>query len=193
MGQTIIFLPTRKLSGTIFLAESLVVGPAAVLGSTNSSQCLGLGAPGDLTLPAAGWAATTPAKFPSFHRAIADRDDDDVHHHDHHPRRAAHSTRSTALETPRKMKPTQILQALRYRRLRLTTKDVNKGFYKGTRTGSMGRHTKYGGYVIEWDKVRTYVCPPLKGFKVRRCPRRGRWPRVVRMVLTIPPCSSPRS
>ncbi len=64
------------------------------------------------------------------------------------------------------MKPTQILQALRYRRLRLTTKDVNKGFYKGTRTGSMGRHTKYGGYIIEWSKVRTYVCPDLKGFKV---------------------------
>lgn len=66
------------------------------------------------------------------------------------------------------MQPTRALQALRYRRLRLTTKDVNKGFYKGTGTGSMGRHTKYGGYIIEWDKVRTYVCPPLDGFKVRQ-------------------------
>jgi large subunit ribosomal protein L41 len=66
------------------------------------------------------------------------------------------------------MQPTRILQALRYRRLRLTTKDVNKGFYKGTRTGSMGRHTKHGGYIIEWDKVRTYVCPSLEGFKVRQ-------------------------
>ncbi|KAL2132103.1 hypothetical protein VTI74DRAFT_4226 [Chaetomium olivicolor] len=64
------------------------------------------------------------------------------------------------------MRPTSVLQALRYRRLRLTTKDVNKGFYKGTRTGSMGRHTKHGGYIIEWDKVRTYVCPPLDGFKL---------------------------
>lgn len=64
------------------------------------------------------------------------------------------------------MQPTRVLQALRYRRLRLTTKDVNKGFYKGTRTGSMGRHTKHGGFIVEWDKVRTYVCPPLDGFKV---------------------------
>ena len=65
------------------------------------------------------------------------------------------------------MQPTRALQALRYRRLRLTTKDVNKGFYKGTGTGSTGRHTKHGGFVVEWDKVRTYVCPPLDGFKVR--------------------------
>ncbi len=70
------------------------------------------------------------------------------------------------------MQPTRALQALRYRRLRLTTKDVNKGFYKGTGSGSMGRHTKHGGYIIEWDKVRTYVCPPLEGFKV--CVRQTR-------------------
>lgn len=31
----------------------------------------------------------------------------------------------------------------------------------------MGRHTKYGGYVIEWNKVRTYAVPQnLKDFKV---------------------------
>jgi len=66
------------------------------------------------------------------------------------------------------MQPTRALQVLRYRNLRLTTKDVNKGFYKGTRTGSMGRHTKYGGYVIEWNKVRTYVVPDLTDFKVRQ-------------------------
>jgi large subunit ribosomal protein L41 len=47
----------------------------------------------------------------------------------------------------------------KYRHLKLTTKDVGRGFYKGNRTGSMGRHTKYGGYVIEWSKVRTYVVP----------------------------------
>ena len=64
------------------------------------------------------------------------------------------------------MQATRALQALRYRRLRLTTKDVKKGYYKGTGTGSMGRHTKHGGYIIEWDKVRTYVCPSLEGFKV---------------------------
>ena len=66
------------------------------------------------------------------------------------------------------MQPTRILQGMRYRKLRLTTKDVNKGYYKGTGTGSMGRHTKYGGYIIEWNKVRTYVCPNLEGFKVRK-------------------------
>ena len=31
----------------------------------------------------------------------------------------------------------------------------------------MGRHTKYGGYVVEWKKVRTYVVPAnLKDFTV---------------------------
>ncbi len=65
------------------------------------------------------------------------------------------------------MQPTRALQGMRYRKLRLTTKDINKGFYKGTGSGSMGSHTKHGGYVIDWNKVRTYVCPPLEGFKVR--------------------------
>ena len=56
------------------------------------------------------------------------------------------------------LKPTQpLFRALR--RLALTTKMVNGGFYKGNRTGSMGRHTKDGRYVIEWWKVRTYVAP----------------------------------
>ncbi|KAL1852138.1 hypothetical protein VTK73DRAFT_9274 [Phialemonium thermophilum] len=64
------------------------------------------------------------------------------------------------------MRATQILSARPFRKLRLTTKDVNKGYYKGTRTGSMGRHTKHGGYIIEWSKVRTYVVPPLEGFKL---------------------------
>ena len=64
-------------------------------------------------------------------------------------------------------KPTQALYR-RIRRLQLTTKQVNGGFYKGTGSGSMGRHTKHGGYVIEWTKVRTYVVPQeLKDFKVR--------------------------
>ena len=58
------------------------------------------------------------------------------------------------------MRATQALSVGRYRHLRLTTKDVNKGFYKGNRTGAMGRHTKYGGYLIEYDRVRTYVVPP---------------------------------
>ncbi len=65
------------------------------------------------------------------------------------------------------MKPTQALFR-RLRRLALTTKQVNGGYYKGNRTGSMGRHTKHGGYVIDWKKVRTYVVPPnLADFTVR--------------------------
>lgn len=65
------------------------------------------------------------------------------------------------------MRPTSALSVGKYRHLKLTTKDVNKGFYKGNRTGAMGRHTKYGGYVIDWNKVRTYAVPEgLKDFKV---------------------------
>ncbi|KAK3995806.1 mitochondrial ribosomal protein L27-domain-containing protein [Cladorrhinum sp. PSN332] len=64
------------------------------------------------------------------------------------------------------MQPTRALLGMRFRKLRLTTKDVNKGFYKGTGTGAMGRHTKYGGYIIEWERVRTYVCPDLTDFKL---------------------------
>ena len=64
------------------------------------------------------------------------------------------------------MKPTASLYA-RFRRLPLTTKQVNNGFYKGTGSGAMGRHTKHGGYIIEWRKVRTYVVPKqLKDCKV---------------------------
>ncbi|KAI9664819.1 MAG: hypothetical protein M1821_006267 [Bathelium mastoideum] len=51
----------------------------------------------------------------------------------------------------------------RIRRLALTTKQAGKGFYKGTGSGSMGRHTKHGGYVLEYQKVRTYVVPDLEG------------------------------
>jgi large subunit ribosomal protein L41 len=66
------------------------------------------------------------------------------------------------------MRPTQILGVGKYRHLKLTTKDVGRGFYKGNRTGAMGRHTKYGGYIIEWSKVRTYVVPQnLSESKVR--------------------------
>ncbi|TRX92342.1 hypothetical protein FHL15_006728 [Xylaria flabelliformis] len=64
------------------------------------------------------------------------------------------------------MQPTQVLLK-QWRKLPLTTKDIKKGFYKGTRTGSMGRHTKHGSYRIEWNKVRTYVVPPgLSEFKL---------------------------
>jgi large subunit ribosomal protein L41 len=65
------------------------------------------------------------------------------------------------------MRATQSLGA-KIRRLKLQTKNTNKGFYKGTGTGSTGSHTKHGGYLIDWDKVRTYVAPKdLADFKVR--------------------------
>jgi large subunit ribosomal protein L41 len=65
------------------------------------------------------------------------------------------------------MKPSPVLLK-RVARMSLNTKQANKGFYKGTGSGSMGSHTKYGGYRIDWDKVRTYVVPKnLKDFKVR--------------------------
>lgn len=65
--------------------------------------------------------------------------------------------------------PTQPLgKALR--RLRLTTKMTNKGYYKGNRSGRMGSHTKWGGYVIDPALVRTYKVPTdLAGFEVISC------------------------
>lgn len=64
------------------------------------------------------------------------------------------------------MQPTTRLQAM-FRKFRLTTKDVNKGFYKGNRTGTIGRHTKHGGFIIDRTKVRTFAVPEgLKDFKV---------------------------
>ena len=63
-----------------------------------------------------------------------------------------------------KMRPTPPLTR-KLTRLRLTTKQAaNKGgYYKGTGTGAMGWHTKHGGYVIDWAKVRTYVVPAELG------------------------------
>ncbi|KAJ9630886.1 60S ribosomal protein L27, mitochondrial [Taxawa tesnikishii (nom. ined.)] len=61
------------------------------------------------------------------------------------------------------MQPTQPLQRS-LRRLALTTKQVGKGYYKGTGTGSMGSHTKWGGYIIDYNKVRTYKVPDLTDF-----------------------------
>ncbi|KAJ1665693.1 60S ribosomal protein L27, mitochondrial [Coemansia sp. RSA 1646] len=43
------------------------------------------------------------------------------------------------------------------------TAKKGRNFYKGNRTGSMGSHTKHGGYVIDLDKVRTYVVPDFSG------------------------------
>ena len=64
------------------------------------------------------------------------------------------------------MRPTQQLLK-KYRHLRLTTKDINKGYYKGNRTGTIGSHTKHGGFIVDYSRVRTYVVPEgLKDFKV---------------------------
>lgn len=63
------------------------------------------------------------------------------------------------------MKPSQIL-CRRVRYFKLTTKQASHDYYKGNRTGSMGTHTKHGGYIIDYKKVRSYVCPDLKGFDV---------------------------
>ncbi|KAL2822866.1 hypothetical protein BJX63DRAFT_426705 [Aspergillus granulosus] len=61
------------------------------------------------------------------------------------------------------VRPTQPMMA----RLRLTTKQVNGGYYKGNRTGSMGYFAKNGSYVIDWKKVRTYNVPEnLNDFKL---------------------------
>ncbi|GCB26843.1 54S ribosomal protein L27, mitochondrial [Aspergillus awamori] len=60
-------------------------------------------------------------------------------------------------------KPSQPMLA----RLRLTTKQVLGGYYKGNRTGSMGYFAKNGSYVIDWKKVRTFVVPEnLDQFKL---------------------------
>jgi large subunit ribosomal protein L41 len=64
------------------------------------------------------------------------------------------------------MKPTPTLNKA-LSRLALTTKQGPHNFYKGNRTGAMGRHTKYGGYRLDYSKVRTYVCPDLTNFNVR--------------------------
>ena len=59
--------------------------------------------------------------------------------------------------------PTTPLLGGRLRRLPLTTKVAGRGFYKGNRVGSMGWHTKYGGYIIDYSKVRSYVVPKNLG------------------------------
>jgi large subunit ribosomal protein L41 len=41
----------------------------------------------------------------------------------------------------------------------LTTKQGNKTFYKGTGSSGIGRWTRKGRYIVNWDKVRTYVVP----------------------------------
>ncbi|KAI9482245.1 60S ribosomal protein L27, mitochondrial [Coemansia sp. RSA 989] len=47
------------------------------------------------------------------------------------------------------------------------TSKQGRNFYKGNRTGSMGRHTKHGGYAIDWNKVRTFVVPNLHACELK--------------------------
>ncbi|KAG2176805.1 hypothetical protein INT44_007469 [Umbelopsis vinacea] len=49
------------------------------------------------------------------------------------------------------------------RREQLTSKRGHN-FYKGTGSGAMGRHTKRGGYLVDWKKVRTYIVPDMTDF-----------------------------
>ncbi|KIW58622.1 hypothetical protein PV05_03123 [Exophiala xenobiotica] len=49
-------------------------------------------------------------------------------------------------------------------RLRFTTKQVGRGFYRGNRTGSKGAHTPAGGYIIDWRKTTHYNVPEMDDF-----------------------------
>ncbi|ABN65369.2 predicted protein [Scheffersomyces stipitis CBS 6054] len=45
------------------------------------------------------------------------------------------------------------------KRLPLTTKQGNKHYYKGTGSSGYGKLNSSGTYIINWNKVRTYVVP----------------------------------
>lgn len=60
------------------------------------------------------------------------------------------------------MQPTTPLLSRAARKLKLTSKQAGPNYYKGYGSGAMGRHTKHGGYVIEWHKVRTFVVPTIR-------------------------------
>ena len=82
------------------------------------------------------------------------------------PHSALLCTFSSSLEFVAMFKPTNPLFKAK-RRLPLTTKRVPRGYYKGNRTGTVGRHTKFGGFIVDWSRVRQYVVPPqLETFKV---------------------------
>lgn len=71
------------------------------------------------------------------------------------------------------MKPTQPLFKRIKARIAFTTKEVGKGFYRGSRVGSLGAHTPQGGYLIDYRKVRHFVVPDLKDFKLTPFTSRG--------------------
>lgn len=75
------------------------------------------------------------------------------------------TTRSKALSHEQQTR-TQLLQGCDYWWCSLWCFDFLKVDSIGTGSGAMGRHTKRGGYIIDWNKVRTYVVPDLEGFTV---------------------------
>ncbi|KAJ3254076.1 hypothetical protein HK103_007537 [Boothiomyces macroporosus] len=48
----------------------------------------------------------------------------------------------------------------------LTSKQGNKNFYKGKRSGRMGHWTRKGHYIVEETQKRTFVIPELVDFKL---------------------------
>ncbi|CAA9956654.1 hypothetical protein CFE70_000252 [Pyrenophora teres f. teres 0-1] len=45
------------------------------------------------------------------------------------------------------------------RRLPLSPKQAGKEYYKGNRVGSMGIINRYGNFIPDWNKIRTFVYP----------------------------------
>jgi len=74
-----------------------------------------------------------------------------------------HQTTSVGLRRPwQTFKDGQIwygMMKLGSKRHPLTTKQGNKHYYKGTGSSGYGRLNKNGTYLVNWDKVRTYVVP----------------------------------
>lgn len=62
------------------------------------------------------------------------------------------------------MQPTRPLLSRAVRRLPLTSKQAGPNYYKGYGGGAMGSHTRRGGYILDYSKIRTYVVPDLEGF-----------------------------
>jgi hypothetical protein len=60
----------------------------------------------------------------------------------------------------------QTFVAFGARRKPLTSKQGNKNFYKGNRTGRLGRFTTKGHFILQEHKQRTFVIPDLSEFKL---------------------------
>lgn len=62
------------------------------------------------------------------------------------------------------------------RRVRLTSKNGNNQYYKGSRGGSTGTLTPYGKFIPDRSKIRDWVIPDLTGFELRAYVARTTWP-----------------